>query len=127
MAFFIIPLFAFANAGVNLSGIGFSALTSPITLGIIAALFFGNQIGIMSFSWLAVKLRITKLPENITWPQIYGVSILCGIGFTMSLFIAGLAFKGQYTELAYSRVGILLGSMLSTLVGLIILRRNLPA
>ena len=118
VAFFIMPVFALANAGVVL-GAGTSVM-NPITLGIIVGLFVGKGIGITLFSWIAVKLGIAELPENITWRQIQGVSILCGIGFTMSLFIAGLAFEDRIL-LDNAKVGILVGSVVAGVVGSIVL------
>jgi NhaA family Na+:H+ antiporter len=113
-----LPLFAFANAGLSLSGLTFDNIFAPVPLGILLGLFFGKQIGVMLFTWLAVKLKIGKLPDDVNWSQIYGVAIICGIGFTMSLFIGSLAFEqtigaGSTNE----RLGILLGSILSATVG----------
>ena len=92
VAFMIMPLFAFANAGVSLSGLTFSSLLLPVPLGILLGLFFGKQIGVMLFSYLSVRLKIAELPDNSKWVSLYGVSILTGIGFTMSLFVGNLAF-----------------------------------
>lgn len=122
VAFLILPIFSFVNAGVSLSGMTFSDVVAPVPLGIIAGLFIGKQLGIFSFCWLAIKLGIAKLPPGSTWVQLYGVSILCGIGFTMSLFINSLAFENAAKEYAeMSRLAILLGSLLSAIVGYIIL------
>ena len=120
VAFIIVPIFAFANAGVSLSGVGIDTLMSPVTLGIALGLLIGKPIGVMLFSWVAVRLNWAKLPNNLAWGDIFGVSLLCGIGFTMSLFIGGLAFESS--SLPTDRLGILLGSILASLVGYIFLK-----
>jgi len=118
VAFFILPIFAFSNAGVNLLGITMNDLFNPITLGIALGLFVGKQIGIFGACWLAVKAGVAKLPEHTNWLQLYGVSLLCGIGFTMSLFIGTLAFEQQDSAYLNSvKIGVLLGSLLSAVVG----------
>lgn len=122
VAYIILPIFAFANAGVALSGISVDALTSGVTLGIALGLFLGNQIGVVGFTWLAIRLGISKLPKGITWLHIYGVALLCGIGFTMSLFIGSLAFGNA--EQDYSllvRLGIIIGSIVSAISGYLVL------
>jgi len=122
VAFFIIPIFALANAGVTLMSLDIlEALTSSVSLGIIIGLFFGKQIGIFIFSFLAVKLKLASLPEGINWKNLYGAGILAGIGFTMSLFIAGLAFNNP-ALLDLSKIGILTGSLISGIVGFIFLK-----
>lgn len=121
VAFGILPLFSFANAGVPFDGMGLNSLAEPVTLGIIAGLFIGKQIGIFSTIWLCVKTGISPMLANVTWRQIYGVSILCGIGFTMSLFIGGLAFHDLHHQ-ASIRLGVLTGSLLSAIMGYAILR-----
>lgn len=121
VTFFVMPVFALANAGVVLEGDIGSALGHPSTLGIIIGLFFGKQIGVTLFAWLAVKAEWASLPTSVSWKQIYGVALLGGIGFTMSLFVAGLAFGGG-AMLAASKVGILAASLLSGVVGYIVLR-----
>jgi len=127
VAFGILPLFAFANTGVSIAGFGVDTILASVPLGITAGLFIGKQIGVFALSWLAIKLRITTLPRNVSWLQIYGVSILCGIGFTMSLFISSLAFHQKGIVLAVDeRVGILLGSALSMVLGYLVLSRALP-
>lgn len=127
VAFVILPLFAFANAGVNLSGVTMASLVHPVPLGIAAALFFGNQVGILSITWLTVRLGFAKLPGGANWIQMYGVSVLCGIGFTMSLFISALAFQeGGAARMVDDRIGILGGSLISAVVGYLILRWSLP-
>ncbi|WP_145588548.1 Na+/H+ antiporter NhaA [Yersinia aldovae] len=128
VAYLILPLFAFANAGVSLQGVSLSGLTSLLPMGIAAGLFIGKPLGIFLFSWLAVKLGIAKLPDAINFKQIFAVSVLCGIGFTMSIFIASLAFEGaDVALLTYSKLGILLGSTAAALVGYSLLRLALPA
>ena len=122
VAFFILPLFAFANAGVSLSGVGMDALTHPITLGIVLGLFVGKQVGIFGACWLAIKLGLAKLPKGANFVQLYGVSILCGIGFTMSLFIGSLAFENMNKEYIDAvKLGVLVGSLLSVIAASIIL------
>lgn len=124
VSFFIMPVFALANAGVTI-GSGFSsALTNPASIGIILGLFLGKQIGIFGFSYLAVKLKLASEPEGVSWKKIYAASVLAGIGFTMSLFIANLAFNSPEL-LNISKVGILTGSLLSGIVGFIILKSAL--
>jgi NhaA family Na+:H+ antiporter len=121
VAFGVMPIFAFANAGVDLSTLSLNNLFSTIPLGIALGLFVGKQIGIMGFVWAAVKLGISRLPDGVTWLQIYGVSALAGIGFTMSLFIGTLAFSDP-EHAAAVRIGVLSGSTASALVGYFILR-----
>ncbi len=126
-AFLILPLFAFANAGVSLEGIYFSALLNPLPMGIILGLFVGKPLGVFTISWLAVKSGIAQLPQGVNFRQIFAVSILCGIGFTMSMFIASLAFEhGGLDYGSYSRLGILAGSTLAAVIGYIALRISLP-
>ncbi|GLQ20941.1 Na+/H+ antiporter NhaA [Algimonas porphyrae] len=121
VAFLILPLFAFANAGVSLGGLSFADLLSPIPLGIALGLFFGKQIGVFLLSYLAVKLKLAKLPEGANWPMVYGVACLTGVGFTMSLFIGTLAFDDP--ELLNGvRLGVLMGSIASGLLGFFLLR-----
>ncbi|WP_428024245.1 Na+/H+ antiporter NhaA [Arcobacter sp.] len=122
VAFFILPLFAFANAGVDLRDIDFSKMTQGVPLGIMLGLFFGKQLGVFIFSFLAVKLNLAKLPKCTTWLQIYGISVLTGIGFTMSLFIDSLAFEDDTTYFYTDRLAILIGSIFSGILGYLILR-----
>jgi NhaA family Na+:H+ antiporter len=123
VAYGILPLFAFANTGISLEGLSLSSLLSPVPLGIALGLFFGKQIGVFGFAWLAIKLRWAKLPEKVNWFGLYGVAALCGIGFTMSLFISSLAFEHLGSALALNdRLGILSGSLLAGLTGYFILR-----
>lgn len=124
VSFFIMPVFALANAGVTIGSGLSSALTHPVSIGIILGLFLGKQIGIFGFSYLAVKLKLASEPEGVSWKKIYAASVLAGIGFTMSLFIANLAFNSPEL-LNISKVGILAGSLLSGIVGFIILKSAL--
>ncbi len=122
VAFFILPLFAFVNAGVDITRISFAQMTGSVPLGIILGLFAGKQLGVFGFSWIAIRIGLAKLPRESNWLQLYGVSVLTGIGFTMSLFISSLAFENdalfQYTD----RLAILVGSFLSGIVGYFILK-----
>ena len=127
VAFVILPVFAFANTGVPLSGLTVGSLLSPVPLGIAAGLFVGNQLGIFSVCMIAVKSGFVRLPERVGPAQLYGVAALCGIGFTMSLFISSLAFGRETAGYAVDdRLGILLGSLLSATVGWLILNKTLP-
>ena len=117
VAFGIMPLFALANAGVSLDGINLESLLSPVPLGIVLGLFVGKQIGVFLFSIIAIKLKIAKMPNNANWMSFYGVGILAGIGFTMSLFIGNLAFVENIEYIDSVKIGVLTGSLLSTLVG----------
>ncbi|MCK3655298.1 Na+/H+ antiporter NhaA [Pasteurellaceae bacterium Macca] len=124
-SFLILPLFAFSNAGVSLAGITWETLSSPLTLGVAVGLLVGKTFGVFSFSWLAVKFGIAKLSEGINFKQILAVSVLCGIGFTMSMFLAGLAFGHEDTDgqlITLARLGILIGSGLSAVLGYYLLR-----
>ena len=121
VAFFILPVFAFANAGVPFDGMGFHSLFEPTTLGIILGLVVGKQIGIFSTLFLTIKLGLSPMPKDTTWLQLYAVSILCGIGFTMSLFIGGLAFDDLEHQAAI-RLGVLVASVFSAVFGYLILR-----
>lgn len=119
----ILPLFAFANAGVSLAGLSMSSLLEPVPLGIAAGLFVGKQIGVFGMTFAAVKFGISSMPEGTTWPQFYGIALLTGIGFTMSLFIGTLAFEDP----SYApgvRMGVITGSILSAVAGYLILRSS---
>ena len=116
VAFIIVPLFGFANAGVSLAGVSLGSLTGPLPLGIALGLFLGKQLGIVGSVWLAVKLKIAARPKGASWMQVYGVALLCGIGFTMSLFIGGLAFNDAAQGDAV-KIGVLMGSLLSAIAG----------
>jgi NhaA family Na+:H+ antiporter len=123
VALMILPLFAFANAGIPLEGLTLSYLLKPVPLGIMLGLFVGKLVGVFGFSWLAIVLRIGKLPEGSSWAGLFGVSALCGIGFTMSLFISSLAAEAGGTDLiTQHRVGILGGTLLSVVTGYLVLR-----
>lgn len=127
VAFFVLPIFAFANAGINLSGVGTEQILHNVPLGIALGLFLGKQIGVFGFCWLAIKLKLTSLPNSMSWGTLYGTAALCGIGFTMSLFIGSLAFEESGINLMFDeRLGILLGSFISGIVGYFILRMSLP-
>ena len=121
VAFAIVPLFGFANAGVSLGGISLAQLANPVTLGVAAGLFLGKQIGVLAATKLAVMSGITEAPRGATWLQVYGVSILCGVGFTMSLFIGLLAFPGDEVMADAVKIGVLLGSVASGLAGACVL------
>lgn len=123
VAFGILPLFAFMNAGISFDGLGIDSLLHPVPLGIGLGLFIGNQVGVFGFSWIAIKLGIAKMPEAVSWGQLYGVALLCGIGFTMSLFIGSLAFEQGGPDYAVDdRLGILVGSLLSGILGYLVLK-----
>ncbi len=121
VAFLIMPLFAFANAGVSLEGLSLSSLMMPVPLGILMGLFVGKQIGVMFFSFFAVKFGVAQMPDNSSWLSLYGVSILTGIGFTMSLFVGNLAFVDNTQYIDGVKIGVLAGSLLSTIFGYILL------
>lgn len=121
VAFGVMPLFAFANAGVALAGLSFADLIAPIPLGIALGLFVGKQVGVLTFAWLGTRLGLYRLPEGIGWNQIYGIALLSGIGFTMSLFIGTLAFPDA-EHAAAVRLGVLSGSILSAVAGYLVLR-----
>jgi len=126
VAFGILPLFAFANAGVSFSGMGLQSFTEPVSLGITLGLFAGKQIGIFAMIWLTVQLRLAPMPRDANWLQIYGIGLLCGIGFTMSLFIGSLAFDNREL-MAQLRLGVLAGSITSAVLGYLLLRFATPA
>jgi NhaA family Na+:H+ antiporter len=128
VAFGILPLFAFANAGVDLEGFGLQALLEPIPLGIMLGLFIGKQVGVFGFAWVAVKAGLARLPEGVTFAQVYGAAILCGIGFTMSLFIGMLAFENTAVGevIVTDRLGILAGTLASAIAGSLVLYWVLP-
>ncbi|MDB6371976.1 Na+/H+ antiporter NhaA [Photorhabdus bodei] len=127
VAYLILPLFAFANAGVALNGVTLNGLTDILPLGIAVALFLGKPLGIFLFSYISIKIGFAKLPQQINLKQIFAVSVLCGIGFTMSIFISGLAFEGADESFSvYSRLGILMGSTIAAFMGYGLLRMVLP-
>ncbi len=123
VAFFILPLFAFVNAGVNLTNISLQQMLEPVPLGILLGLFVGKQVGVFGFSLVAIKLGLASLPDGSNWRQLYGVSVLTGIGFTMSLFIASLAFVDDSLYHYTDKLAILLGSLLSGVVGYVVLKK----
>jgi NhaA family Na+:H+ antiporter len=127
VAFAILPMFAFANAGLSMTGMSMESLIHPVTLGVAAGLVIGKPVGILSFIWIAISLRIAKLPMNVNWLQLLGVAFACGIGFTMSLFIAGLAFEhGSGDYFGGDRLGVLVGSILSAVVAYALFHVSLP-
>ena len=121
VAFLIMPIFAFANAGVSLEGLTFNTLLNPVPLGILLGLFFGKQIGVLLFSYISIKFKLAEMPNNSNWLSIYGVSILTGIGFTMSLFVGNLAFADNLQYIDGVKIGVLTGSLLSTVFGYFLL------
>ena len=121
VAFMIMPIFAFANAGVSLEGLSLSSLLQPVPLGILLGLFVGKQVGVMIFSFIAVKTGAAQMPDKSSWLSLYGVSILTGIGFTMSLFVGNLAFAENIQYIDGVKIGVLAGSLLSTVFGYFIL------
>lgn len=122
VAYFILPMFAFANAGVTIEHASFDILFQPVALGVIAGLVVGKQVGIFGATWLCVKAGLAKLPEGVNWTQVWGVSCLAGIGFTMSLFIATLGFQASPEYLTEAKLGILAGSTISAIAGLLLLK-----
>ena len=126
VAFVVLPVFAFANAGVGFSGVGAGQYLHGVPIGIALGLFVGKQAGVFGFSWLAVKLKLTGLPNGMSWASLYGTAVLCGIGFTMSLFIGSLAFEGIDPNKAFDeRIGIIAGSLVSGILGYIVLHASL--
>ena len=121
VAFIIMPIFAFANAGVSLEGLSLLSLLQPVPLGILLGLFIGKQVGVMVFSFFAVKFGVAQMPNNSNWLSLYGVSVLTGIGFTMSLFVGNLAFVENTQYIDGVKIGVLAGSLISTLFGYFIL------
>ena len=121
VAYFIMPLFAFANAGVSLTGLSFSSLLLPVPLGILLGLFVGKQLGVFIFSYVSIKLGFASLPSKSNWISFYAVGILTGIGFTMSLFVGNLAFVNNMEYMDGVKIGVLSGSLLSTVVGYLLL------
>ncbi|WP_343043973.1 Na+/H+ antiporter NhaA [Thalassotalea piscium] len=123
VAFIILPVFAFANAGINLSGVGLNEVMAPVPLGIIVGLFVGKQIGVFGFCFVAIKLGLAKLPDNMNLSLLYGIALLCGVGFTMSLFIGSLAFEEGGESLMYQdRLGIIVGSLISGILGYLVIK-----
>ena len=127
VAFFVVPIFAFANAGIDLSGIGMEQVLHGVPIGIALGLFVGKQVGIFGLCWLAIKFKLASLPKDMSWLSLYGTAVLCGIGFTMSLFIGSLAFEESEVDMIFDdRLGIILGSLASGILGYFVLRYSLP-
>jgi NhaA family Na+:H+ antiporter len=122
------PVFAFSNAGVDLAGMSLRSLLQPIPLGVMLGLFVGKQLGVFTFAWAAVKLGFAKLPTGVEFRHVYGAAIICGIGFTMSLFIGMLAFENVAASevIAAEKLGVLTGSLVSAVVGYVVLHLALP-
>jgi NhaA family Na+:H+ antiporter len=127
-AFFILPLFAFANAGISLEGMKLADLFTGVPLAIMVGVFVGKQVGVFGFSWLAIKMKLCELPEGVSWQQLYGAAMLCGVGFTMSLFIGSLAFEegGVLGTTRPDRLGIIAGSLLAGIAGFVVLKLATP-
>jgi NhaA family Na+:H+ antiporter len=123
VTFLVVPIFGFANAGVSLAGLSLSSLSNPIPMGVALGLFLGKQLGVFSFAWASIRLRMATLPEGASWKQMYGVALLCGIGFTMSLFIGLLAFADTPLLKDQAKIGVILGSGISAIAGALLLRR----
>lgn len=126
VAFLVIPVFGFANAGVSFAGLGLSTLAAPVPFGIMLGLFLGKQIGVFGFSWLAIRAGLADLPARASWAQFYGIALLCGIGFTMSLFIGLLAFPDSEALQSQTKIGVIAGSLLSGICGWLLLRLAKP-
>ena len=126
VAYFVLPIFAFANAGISFSGVGAEQVFHNVPLGIALGLFIGKQIGVFGFCWIAIKAKLINLPAGMSWSSLYGTAALCGVGFTMSLFIGSLAFEESNVNLLFDdRLGIIIGSLASGIVGYIVLRFSL--
>jgi NhaA family Na+:H+ antiporter len=121
VALLIVPIFGFANAGVSFAGMGLASLAQPVPMGVALGLFLGKQLGVFGFAWLAIKAGVASLPRHATFTQLYGIALLCGIGFTMSLFIGALAFTDAASVDA-TKIGVLAGSLASGLIGFLLLR-----
>jgi NhaA family Na+:H+ antiporter len=127
VAFLIVPVFGLANAGVSFAGMSAGAVFDPAPLGIALGLFLGKQFGVFAFAWAAIRLNLANLPAHTTWAQLYGIATLCGIGFTMSLFIGLLAFPASPELQDATKVGVLAGSVAAGLMGAALLSRTRPA
>lgn len=121
VGFVIMPLFALANTGFSLQGLTLDILTDMVVLGIVLGLFVGKQVGVFGFSWLLIRMKWSKLPKKTSWSQLYGVALLCGIGFTMSLFLGTLSFQNEVIYLSEVRLGVMIGSILSGITGILVL------
>jgi len=127
VAFVVLPVFAFANSGIRILGIGVEQILHPVPIGIALGLFVGKQIGVFGLCWIAIRMRLTALPDSMSWQSLYGTAALCGIGFTMSLFIGSLAFEETAVNSLFDeRLGIILGSLLSGIIGYLVLNKSLP-
>jgi len=124
VAFIVLPIFAFANAGISFEGIGIEQVMAPVPLGIILGLVIGKQLGVFGFCFIAIKLGLAKMPDNVNWTLLYGVAALCGVGFTMSLFVGSLAFEQNSTSpLFQDRLGIVIGSVISGILGYVLIKQ----
>jgi NhaA family Na+:H+ antiporter len=127
VAYAVLPLFAFANAGLQFAGVGLDAVTGTVSTGIVLGLFFGKQIGVFGVTAMVIGLGIAKKPEGSNWINLYGIALLCGVGFTMSLFIGSLAFEhGGFSNIAALKIGVIAGSLASALCGWLVLHLSLP-
>lgn len=124
-AYLIMPLFALANAGFLLSGVTWDVLLDGVVLGTVLGLFIGKPLGVFTFSWLLINFRLATLPKQATWLSFFGIAVLCGVGFTMSLFLGTLSFQNEDRYLAEVRIGVIIGSILSGIVGAVILYRSI--
>jgi NhaA family Na+:H+ antiporter len=124
----VLPIFAFANAGISFTNMSAGHVFHSIPMGIALGLILGKQAGVFGLCWLVIKLKLTYLPSGMSWKSLYGVAALCGVGFTMSLFIGSLAFEETGANLLFDeRLGIILGSLVSAVLGYLVLRATLPA
>jgi NhaA family Na+:H+ antiporter len=121
-----LPVFGFANAGVSWSGVSLAELTGPVPLGLVAGLLLGKPLGVFGFSWVAARLGLVQLPREVSWPQVLGLSFICGIGFTMSLFIGALGFAEAPVLAEQAKMGVLLGSALAGATGVVLLMASEP-
>lgn len=127
VAFIVLPVFAFANAGISLKGVGIEDVMHSVPVGIALGLLIGKQVGVFGFCWLAIKLKFTELPTGMNWKTLYGTAALCGIGFTMSLFIGSLTFEATGLDKLFDeRLGIIVGSLISGIIGFMVLKFSLP-
>jgi NhaA family Na+:H+ antiporter len=127
VAFFVLPVFAFANAGLQLSDVTLEVMLHDVPVGVALGLVVGKQVGIFSLCAIAIALKLVEMPKNMNWMSLYGVSALCGIGFTMSLFVGSLAFEETGVNLLFDeRLGIIVGSLVSGVIGYLVLARALP-
>ena len=128
VAYFVLPVFAFANAGISFAGVGAEQVMHSVPMGIALGLFVGKQVGVFGLCWLAIKFKLTSLPKGMSWGSLYGTAALCGIGFTMSLFIGSLSFEdSSASQIFDERLGIILGSLVSGIVGYLVLRASLSS